>query len=1113
MRRFFLCLIVVFVGVVVAGAGTAMAEGPWWQVTSSAMPTDLPRGGEGTIVVAVANLGDAPVSAEKSPVKVTDVLPAGLTATAISGLAGVEETRGELSCTLVSLQCKFTGTKLTPYEQLEILIKVKVSETAHSGEENTVSVVGGEASGVTVRAPVTVSKEPGEQTPFGIETAQLNLENEDGSPDIQAGSHPFQLTAIVGLNTTVGTFAGEPLREPPVLAGGEGSALVKDLRFNLPAGLVGNPTVTPQCTTLQFVTESPTVPGGDSCPPETAVGVAMVTLSEPNILFYFLPFGVATLRVPVFNLTPNIGEPARFGFYFLNAPVVMDTSLRTGGDYGVTTRVPNITESLALLGARVTFWGVPGDPHHNASRGTNCLYEEPGCVAATQSQPPPFLSLPTSCPETPLRTTVDADSWANPGAFTPIVEPLESESLDGCNRLPFSPEVRVTPDGEAASTPTGLTVDEHVPQKPTLNPTGLAESDVKGLSVVLPEGVTLNPSSANGLEACSLSQIGLQSPEASSCPPASKVATVKIKTPLLPEPVEGAAYLAAQNANPFGSLTAMYIYAEDAKAGVRVKAAGEVRESETGQLTAHFERDPAFAGEPEDFQFLPQLPFEDVEVHFFGGERAPLSTPPLCGNYTTRGSFTPWSVGSETKESVSEFKITAGPKTTTAPNGGPCPNPPGDPALSTLPFNPTLTAQTTSIQAGGFSPFTATMSREDGNQNLKAIQLHMPPGLAGTLSSVKLCEEPQANSGTCGPESLIGHTTVSVGLGNDPYTVTGGQVFITGPYEGAPFGLSIVVPTVAGPFTLKGNTGQNREVVRAKIEVNPQTAALTVTTDSTGPYKIPQYLEGIPLQIKHVYVAIDRSDFTFNPTDCNPMSITGTLSSQEGATSALSVPFHITDCAALAFKPKFTISTSPHPTRRGGESLDVKLTFPNTPQGTEANIAKAKVQLPKRLPSRLSTLQKACTEAVFNANPAGCPAASMVGEATAKTPILPVTLTGPAYFVSHGGAKFPELIVVLQGDNVTVDLHGETFISKQGITTSTFSTVPDVPVSSFELKLPKGPFSALTALGNPCKGTLTVPTEFVAQDGAKINQKTKINVTGCPHHKQSGKSKKGNKRK
>jgi hypothetical protein len=409
---------------------------------------------------------------------------------------------------------------------------------------------------------------------------------------------------------------------------------------------------------------------------------------------------------------------------------------------------------------------------------------------------------------------------------------------------------------------------------------------------------------------------------------------------------------------------------------------------------------------------------------------------------------------------------------------------------------------------------------------------------------VELCPEPQADEGLCGPNSLIGETTVSVGVGNDPFSVKGGKVYLTGPYRGAPFGLSIVNPAKAGPFDVERDTSKPNNpacdciVVRAKIEVDPITAELTVTSDNEGPYKIPTILDGIPLQIKHVNVTVNRPGFTFNPTNCSPMSIGGTLNSVEGATDTLSVPFQATNCARLSFKPQFRVSTSGKTSRKNGASLHVKLAYPKLPFGSQANIAKVKVDLPKRLPSRLTTLQKACVDKVFEANPGACPAASRVGAATATTPLLPVPLNGPAYFVSHGGAKFPELIIVLQGYGVTVDLHSETFINKAGITSSTFRTIPDVPVGTFELTLPQGPFSALAANGNLCKATKTVlvkrrvtvtvkghkktvtrkvrkmlpaslvmPTVFTAQNGAVIHQNTPIGVTGCAKKKTRAKHK------
>jgi len=1058
---------------------------PWWHISASTFPGNLPPGGEGTISLLAEDLGDA---RPLGPVVVIDKLPEGLTAESVKlGTSGFNYFGGlgEKDCTVTphEVRCvlpeEVEGRLLFPYtySHVQANIKVTVGLTAASGEENEAALTGGGAPSASVKRPITVSSEP---TRFGIEQYELRAENANGSPDTQAGSHPFQLTTDLAINQNASTHT------PP--------AATKDLHFNLPPGLIGNPTPFPQCPLVKFLDNAGS--GQNSCPDNTVVGVAQVSL--------YLE-GEAVLEVPLFTLVPSIGEPARFGFYILGVPVYLDTSIRTGEDYGVTVSVNNITELTTFVSSRVTFWGVPGDPRHDSVRGWNCLHpldnnsnpleNSPPCAPFLQSTPPPLLTMPSSCTGPP-QTTLETDSWQEQGVFTaPFVYTFvdsqgQPEGLDGCNKVPFTPSIRVTPDGQAGSSPTGLTVDEHVPQETSLNPTGLAESDVKGLSVTLPEGVALNPSAADGLQACTQEQIGLQSAEASTCPEAAKVATVKIKTPLLANPLEGAAYLATQNTNPFGSLVALYLYATDPVSGVSAKATGEVLENPvTGQLTAHFEGDPVFENDPRytndvGAQFLPETPFEDVELHFFGGDRAPLTTPSLCGAYTTTGTFTPWSEGATT-ESSSEFQVISGP------NGSACSNP--------LPFAPSLTAGTTSIQAGGFSPFTTTFSREDGNQSLQAIALHMPPGLLGTLSTVKLCGEPQADAGTCGPESLIGHTIVSVGVGGDPFSVRGGEVFITGPYKGAPYGLSIVNPAKAGPFDL------GKVIVRAKIEVNPTTAALTITTDPSGPYSIPHILDGIPLQIKHVNVTIDRSNFTFNPTNCSPLAITGTLSSSEGESKALSIPFQATNCAVLAFKPKFTDTTSGKTSRASGASLKVKLTYPAGPY--DANIAKVKVDLPKQLPSRLTTLQKACTAAQFEANPAGCPAASLIGHAKAITPIIPVPLEGPAYFVSHGGEAFPSLIIVLQGYGTSVDLVGSTFISRSGITSSTFKAIPDVPVGTFELTLPEGKYSALAANGNLCKSKLVMPTAFLGQNGAELHQSTPITATGCPKAKKATKKK------
>ncbi|HWX44392.1 MAG TPA: hypothetical protein VNY52_03610 [Solirubrobacteraceae bacterium] len=1096
-------------------AAQASVARPWWHLATISAPA-APDSSEARIDVVVDNVGDAPTAATtgeneeeavlkdetKGFVTVVDKLPAGVTATGVYGQGGGQDPGwyAEISleekfkffesfgftvpklCSISgqTVECKY-GVQVHPYEQMIIEIIAKVAPGAGRGE-NEVRVTGGGAAAASSRQALAV------EAPipsYGVQTYEVTPEEDGGTEDTQAGSHPFQMTTTLMFNTEAAQVKLAPQSDYPPGFNPEIHPLefTKDLRFNLPPGLVGNPTPLPKCslhTFLQFNSSA----AKTLCPNNTVVGVAT------PIVTTFQPAGSSPRATsePLYILEPSVGEPAKFGFPTPVGPVILDTSVRTGGGYGVVVSVPNITQSLAFIGDEVTFWGVPADARHDNVRNYGCLAAvdsgsetEQSCPVGEKAQP--LLIMPTSCTG-PLHSTVEADSWAQIGQFTSREYTFQNSvgeptGEDGCNQLNFEPTISVAPDGQEGSTPTGLTVGVHVPQEASLNPEGLGESTVRDTTVTLPAGIAINPAGADGLLACGEGEVGLDSPAVQSCPEASKIGTVEIRTPLLPNPLVGAAYLAEQNANPFGSLLALYVVAYDPVSGVRVKLAGQITpDPVTGQLVSTFKE-------------TPQVPFENFAIHFFGGSRAPLGTPALCGGYTTTASIVPWS-GNPAVPASSEFRITSGP------NGALCHDP--------LPFKPTLNAGTTSIQAGGFSPFTMTMSREDGEQNLQSVQLKMPPGLLGTLSSVKLCGEAQADAGTCGAESLIGETTVSVGLGGNPYSVTGGKVYITGPYDGAPYGLSIVNPAKAGPFDL-GDV-----VVRAKIEVDPSTAALTITTDPSGPYAIPHILDGIPLEIKHINVTIDRPDFTFNPTNCSPLAVTGSLGSDEGSFSALSVPFQITNCAVLAFRPKLTASTSGKASRLDGASLTVRLGYPAGPY--DANIARVKVELPKALPSRLPTLQKACTAATFEANPANCPAASIIGHATATTPVIPVPLTGPAYFVSHGGEAFPSLVVVLEGYGATVDLVGSTFISKAGITSSTFKTIPDVPVGTFELTLPQGPFSALAANVNLCKSSLAMPTEFVGQNGVVLHQSTKIAVNGCAKarkatHKKKGKRKGG----
>jgi len=1124
------------------GVSAAAAAEPWWHLALGSAPATIEPEGTGELVVTASNLGDADARGcskvvagagkykdsgcteaagsepnereyEKTPVRIVDKLPPGLKALSIGAVVNLEDggNGSPVPCSLSPSKeegtCTFAGT-LPPYDQIEVRIPVEVEESVAVGAVNEASVSGGGASVLSSSRPLAISTAP---LKFGVENYEMSVEEEGGAPDTQTGSHPFQLTTTTALNQS-----SEPASPP---------ALAKDLHFNTPPGLVGNPTVFPQCREALFLRTNEDREGSDYCPADTALGIAAVKVIIPNV-----GNEVANFVVPLFNLSPERGEPARFGFFFDEIPVFLDTSIRTGEGYAVRVSVDNITESVIFVSSRVTFWGVPGAPSHDSSRGWECVADghfsvtKPGRCSSGEESPPPFLALPTSCTGG-LETTMEADSWQDEGAFTTFGQNPSAAlpALDGCNQLPFKPTIKVSPDVQEASKPSGLNIDVHVPQQVDLDSEGLSASDVKNIVVTLPEGLILNPSAADGLSACPLLKgknpvqeeregkgeldgINLETPQPANCPNSSKIANVTIHSPLLPTPLEGFVYLAApQNfstlrgfpqENQFEKHVAQYLVAEDKEAGVLVKLPGSV---ELGG-------EPGVTGlQPgqirSTFADQPQLPFEDAELHFFGGERAPLATPSHCGSYTTNASYAPWS-GNGPTLAEGQFAINTGP------NDSACPG-------SALPFNATLASGSTNNNAGSFSELTTTLSRPDGNQNIQSVTLHYPPGLTGLLAGVELCPEGQANAGTCGPNSQIGETIVSVGVGGDPFTVTGGKAYITGPYEGAPFGLSIVNPAKAGPFDLQEG---RPVVVRAKVEVNPTTAALTVTTNTPAQgYAIPTIIEGFPLQIQHVNVLVNRPGFTVNPTNCNKMEITSTIDSAEGSSAAVSDPFQVTNCAAMKFTPKFTVSTNGKASKADGADLVTKVTEPNEPQGSQADITKVKVELPLQLPSRLTTLQKACLAKVFEANPAACPPASFIGHAVVHTPLLPVPLEGPAIFVSHGGEAFPSLTMALQGYGVTIDLVGTTFISKAGITSTTFNTVPDQPFSSFELVLPQGPYSALgTNLPHEshdlCGQKLIMPTEFIGQNGAELRQDTPITVEGCApaitvvSHKVKGKT-------
>ncbi len=506
---------------------------------------------------------------------------------------------------------------------------------------------------------------------------------------------------------------------------------------------------------------------------------------------------------------------------------------------------------------------------------------------------------------------------------------------------------------------------------------------------------------------------------------------------------------------------------------IKLRGKTEVSNPATGQLTSVFEDQP-------------QQPFDLFDLKLKGGPRAPLANPQTCGPANTTAVLTPWS-GPETQNAPpppSSFNVDW--------NGA------GEACPGTLPFAPSFNAGTTgpsAATAGASTDFSLTFGRRDREQDLSSFTMHMPLGLVGRIPAVKLCGEAEAlaeeqeapteghSRPHCPAESKIGTATSIAGPGSDPFTQEGGQAYLTGPYNGAPFGILTDTPAESGPFNL------GHVVVRSTITIDPSTAAVTVTTPA-----LPQIVSGVPIRLREVHVEVDKPGFMLNPTNCNEQQVSATLGGTEGANVPVGSKFGITGCTRLPFRPTFTASTQAHTSKADGASLNVRITYP---PGAYANIAKTVTELPRQLPSRLTTLQKACLDSVFKANPAACPEGSVVGYAIAHTPVLNVPLSGPAYLVSHGGAAFPDLEIVLQGERVEVILDGQTDI-KKGITITTFNALPDSPVSEFELNLPEGPHSVLAANVPPCSMALKLPTVLTAQNGAVIKQSTPITVTGCP---------------
>ena len=896
-----------------------------------------------------------------------------------------------------------------------------------------------------------------------------------------AGAHPpFGMTEFTVRHKTGPSLIPGVDREEPEVD-------MDHLRVDLPVGLSVNPGATPQCASAKPVECKTSAP-------LSQVGESWVTVSPE---FPLTP--PIEIKAPVFNLVPKNGQPARFGFTVEAIPglpgnpvvppsdIFLEADVAWESDYheGFTIDVPKV-DFVKLLRNRLVFYGEKG----SAEKGF-------------------FITTPSTCwnPNTEpahahtYSTYARADSEQNKDPNFPNGSPyVEAKIPPGtypkdCASIPFRPSIGVNPGTNQVDSPAGATTEVKLPIEP--DPKGQETSPIRVAKVTLPQGMGLNPSAANGLAACTDAQFAKGTRNPISCPAASKIGTATIETPPLPEgPLTGDVYVGTQNSrNPeSGEQFRILVSAYSARYEVGVRLVGNVfANAKTGQLTAVFD-DPAKTvprgGNADNIPSgLPQVPFTTFRISLNGGPRAPLSSPPTCEGATS-SELTPWSAlfGGKSANPNSKFTLAS------LPGGGPCPK-----TMAERPFAPGFVAKPKSNQAKAFTPFSTHITRPPGQQELKGIDVTLPEGATAKLKGIPYCPPAalaaaanrsgaeEKGKPSCSEESRIGVATVEAGTG-EPLKISG-TAYLAGPYEGAPLSAAVVTPAIAGPFDL-GNV-----VVRVPLFLDPETAQVRARTDA-----IPDVFGGTKLDIRSIFLNLNRPEFTLNGTNCRKGAVAGVLRGGGGdpLNPAAFSSFPVADenqtngCEQLKFRPKLKIRLFGSTRRAKHPKLRAILKA----RPDDANIARTSVALPHALFLDQASLATVCTRVQFAAG--NCPKRSRYGRARAFTPLLGKPLEGPVYLRSSNN-PLPDLVAHLEGQ-VTFDLVGRIDSFRGGLRT-TFGRVPDVPVDKFVMTLPGGKKGLLVNSRNLCAKPVRAFIRIKAQNGKKANTKPKLR-TACKKPKK-----------
>jgi hypothetical protein len=1056
------------------GSGSA-AAGVAWRMDAMS-DTTVAAGGQLTYLLQITNTGSSDASlfegerlAVQLPPSVT-VAPGGFASWPFVGFgicspSDPPDGLNAFTCTLFH--------PIASHGHFAFELTVDVPSDAAGALTSHFNVSDPAASGPASAASTTrVSPQP---PGFGVAALDGQVTSDSaGDPLTQAGGHPDSASVSIDFNTETNP---NPLIGPlwPVEA-------AKDVLTDLPAGLVGLPPAAATCTVPELIGVGGVVPQS-ACPPASQVGTTLVRFNGFGAVNVFGP-------IPVYNMVAPPNAPAEFGFNVSGNLVTLIARVRADANYGLAIDALDVPEGLAIASTTVTLWGVPADPSHDGERA--CAGQDqpfpfiglPGQTCSSGAPQTAFLRNPTSCdPPTPgadgLATTAFVDSWEHPGALDADGNPVAGDSRwrsatfishlppaypepssawgahqlpTGCDQVPFDPTLTAAPRGPAkADTPTGFNFDLSLPQSD--DPNAVGEGDLKKAVVTLPQGVSVSPSSAGGLGGCSPDQIKLGTNADVTCPDRAKIGKLSLTTPALNEPLDGSVYLATPNDNPFHTLIAIYLVAKGPGFVLKIPGKAEA-DPVTGQLTATFDNNP-------------QLPFNNLHLEFKDGPRAPLVTPKQCGTYTTHAVLTSWS--GKTVSSDSSFDVSADG------NGAPC-APAG--------FSPAMNAGTDNAVAGSDTSFTLGLSRGDGEQEFGSLAVDTPSGLLGRIANTVLCSDSAANAGTCQDGSKVGDVAVGAGAGTNPFYINDGRAYITGPYKGAPFGLSIVVPAVAGPFDL-GNV-----VVRSAIFVDRTTAALRIVSDP-----LPTILQGIPLDVRDIHVLINRPHFIVNPTSCAEKTIYGIVTSTQGAVAHPNARFQVLECANLGLAPRLSMTVGARHHTQAGVSTPVSATV-TMPAG-DANLRSVSVTLPGTLNALLPVVNRACKLTEFRAG--HCGNRAKVGTAVAVTPLLRDPLRGSVYFVKNPARILPDLMVALRGQ-VALDVTAKVHIPGGKRLATQFDTIPDAPITKFTLRIVSGRNGPVGIATNLCSArgrSATASVGYRGQNGKVVQTSTRLRIKGC----------------